>query len=87
MRGFGRGNSSNSSSGDSKDEKAAVEAGRRASLFGRVVDTLNEQGHTAAANNVTKNAGRADSPEELADGATRRSQARGRGGDSGQSRG
>jgi len=69
----------------SKDEAAAEEAGKQARRFGNVVDKLNETGRTAAAKNISKNAGRFDSPEEAADSASRRGQARGRGGD-GQSR-
>ena len=76
---------SRGSNNSSKDEAAAAEAGKQATRFGKLVDKMNETGRTAAAKNITDNAGRADSQEELKDGATRRGQSRGRG-DDGQSR-
>ncbi len=62
-----------------KDDMAGEVVEEKSRLFGKVVGKLDEQGKKAAADNITKNAGRADSPEVLAD---RRS--RGKGG--GQSR-
>jgi hypothetical protein len=64
----------------SRDEAAGEEAGRQATRYGKVHDQLKSMGHLKAANNVQKNAGRADSPEELTDGEVRRGQARGNGG-------
>jgi hypothetical protein len=54
---FGRGNA--------KDELAGDVAETKQRQFGKVVDRLETDGKTAAAKNVTKGAGRGDSPEEL----------------------
>ena len=72
--GFGTG------SNKAKDDMAGEVVEEKSRLFGKVVGKLDEQGKKAAADNITRNAGRADSPEVLAD---RRSRGKG---NSGQSR-
>lgn len=48
-----------------KDDMAGEVAEEKSSLFGKVVGKLDERGQTAAADNIARNAGRADSPEVL----------------------
>ncbi|WP_350280239.1 hypothetical protein [Kribbella sp. HUAS MG21] len=51
--------------GRAKDDLAGDKALNDQRRFGKVVDRLETNGQTAAAKNVTKGAGRGDSPEEL----------------------
>lgn len=51
--------------GKAKDDLAGDAAEKKQRQFGKVVDRLETNGQTAAAKNVTKGAGRGDSPEEL----------------------
>lgn len=51
--------------GKAKDDLAGDKALTDQRRFGKVVDRLETNGQTAAAKNVTKGAGRGDSPEEL----------------------
>lgn len=63
--------------GKAKDDLAGDKAEAESRRFGKVVDKLTELGHTAAADNVTKGAGRFDSPEAAQEAATRRAEQRG----------
>ncbi|WP_433163502.1 hypothetical protein [Kribbella sp. CA-247076] len=51
--------------GKAKDDLAGDKALDQQRKFGKVVDRLEANGQTAAARNVTRGAGRGDSPEEV----------------------